>query len=107
MRGTLSFDEEILGLSHKEVGTHTIRSGFSMELYLAKVYPEPIMIMGHWASSAFLWYIHIQISDISKCISNLMTNNHAFYTIPEVEVVYHTPGQPNTDPQRIRLKKRG
>ena len=35
--GTLSFGEEILGFSHKEVGTHSIRSGFSMEIYLAKV----------------------------------------------------------------------
>ena len=43
--GTLYFGEEILGLSHKEVGTHSIWSGFSMELYLAKVYPETIMIM--------------------------------------------------------------
>ena len=35
--GTLSFGEERLGFSHKEVGTHSIRSGFAMELYLAKV----------------------------------------------------------------------
>ena len=75
-----------MGLSHKEVGTHSIRSGFDMELYLAKVYPETIMIMGLWASSAFLWYIRIQVSDIRKGISILMTNNHAFYTIPEIEV---------------------
>ena len=82
--GTLSFGEERLGFSHKEVGTHSIRSGFAMELYLAKVYPETIMIMGHWASSAFLRYIRIQVSDISKGISTLMKNNHAFYTIPEI-----------------------
>ena len=36
--------EERLGFSHKEVGTHSIRSGFTMELYLAKVYPETIMM---------------------------------------------------------------
>ena len=78
-----------------------------MELYLAKVYPETIMIMGHWASSAFLRYIRIQVSDISKGISTLITNNHAFYTIPEIEVVYHTPGQPDTDRQRLRLNKPG
>ena len=64
--GTLSFGEEILGFSHKEVGTHSIRSGFAMELYLSKLYPETIMIMGRWASSAFLWYIRIQVSDLSK-----------------------------------------
>ena len=104
---TLSFGEERLGFSHKEVGTHSIRSGFAMELYLAKVYPETIMIMGRWASSAFLRYICIQVSDTSKGISTLMTNNHAFYTIPEIEVVYHTPGQTDTDPQRLRLNTRG
>ena len=69
-----------------------------MELYLDKVYPETIMIMGRWASSAFLQYIRIQVSDISKGISTLIANNHAFYTIPEIEVVYQTPGQPDTDP---------
>ena len=78
-----------------------------MELYLAKVYPETIMIMGRWASSAFLSYISIQVSDISKGVSILMKNNHAFYTIPEIEVIYHTPVQPNTDPQMLILNKRG
>ena len=94
-----------MGFSHKEVGTHSILSGFAMELCLAKVYPETIMIMGRWASSAFLMYIRIQVSDLSKGISTLMTNNHVFYTIPSIEVVYHTPGQPDTDPQRLRLNK--
>ena len=78
-----------------------------MEIYLAKVYPETIMIMGRWESSAFLRYIHNQVSDISKGISTFTKNNHAFYTIPEIEVVYHTPGQPNTYPQSLRLNKQG
>ena len=76
-----------------------------MELYLAKFYPSTIMIMGRWASSAFLRYIHILVSDLRKSISTLMTNNHDFYTIPEIEVVYHKPEQPTTDPQRLRLNK--
>ena len=33
--GTLSFGKERLVFSQKEVGTHSIRSGFAMELYLA------------------------------------------------------------------------
>ena len=98
MAGTLLFGEERLNFSHKEVGTHYIRSGLAMELYLDKVYPEKIMIMGRWASSAFLRYIRIQVSDLIKGISTLMTNNHAFYTITEIEVIYNTPGKPNTDP---------
>ena len=68
--------------SHKEVITHSIMSGFFMELYLAKVFLETIMIMGRWASIAFLQYIRIQFSDLSKGISTLMTTNNNFYTIP-------------------------
>ena len=55
-----------------------------MELYLAKVYPETIMIMGRWTSSTFLWGIHIQFSDLGKGISTLITTNHVFYTITEI-----------------------
>ena len=105
--GTLYFCEERLGLSHKEVGAHSIWSGFAMELYLSKVYLEAIMLMGQWERSALLWYIHIQVSDLSKGISTLMTNNHAFYTIPGIEVVYHTPVQDNIYPQRLSLNIRG
>ena len=79
--GTLYFGKERLGFSHKELGTHSIWSGFAMELYLAKMYSETIMIMGRWASRAFLWYIRIQFSDLSKVISTLMTTNQAFSTI--------------------------
>ena len=81
---TLSFGEERPGFSHKEVGTHYIRSEFTMELYLDKVYPEIIIIVGHWASSAFLRYIRIRVSDLNKGISDLMTNNHTFYTISKI-----------------------
>ena len=80
--GTLYLGKERLGFSHNEVGTYSIRSGSTMELYLSKVYPETIMIMGRWASSAFLRYIRIEVSDLSKGISTLMKNNHAFYKIP-------------------------
>ena len=52
--GKLSFGKERLGFSHKEVGTHSLQSGFAMEHFLSKVYPETIMIMGRWAISAFL-----------------------------------------------------
>ena len=66
------------------MGTHSIRLWFSMELYLAKVYPETIIIMGQWEGSDLLRYIHIHVSDLSKGISTLMKTNHALYTIPEI-----------------------
>ena len=96
-----------MGFSHKEVDTHSIWSGFAMELYLAKVYSEKIMIMGRWTSSAFLWYIHIQVSELSKGISTFMKNKQAFYKIPETEAVYHTPGHNNIETQRLNLHRRG
>ena len=43
-----------------------------MEIYLAKVHPNKIMIMGRWESNAFLRYIRIQVSDLSKGIITLM-----------------------------------
>ena len=78
-----------------------------MELYLAKVYPETIMIMVQWSSSASMWYIYIQVSDLGKGISPPITNNHAFYTMPGIEVVYHTPRQNDIDPKRLSLNRRG
>ena len=73
---TLSLGKERLIFSHKEVDTHSIWSGFAMELFLTKVYLETIMIMGRWASSNFLRYIRIQVIDSSKGISTLITNNN-------------------------------
>ena len=105
--GTVSFCKDRLGFSHNEVGTHSIRSGFSIELYLAKVYPETFMIMVRWASSAFLWCIHIQFNDLGKGIITLMKNKHDFCTIPEIEVVYHTLVQNDTELQRLNLNRRG
>ena len=99
--GTLSFGEEIIGLCHKEVGTNSLRSGFTMELFLERVYPETIMIIGTWYSNAFLWYIRIQVSDISSGISDLMVSPRAFYTIPGAEVIYYAPGQLGVQSHRL------
>ena len=79
---TFSFGKERLGFSHKDVGTHSLRSGFTIELFLENVYLETIMIIGWWDSKSFLWYICIQVSNLCKGISDLTTNKHALYTIP-------------------------
>ena len=49
-----------------------------MEIFLAVVYPEIIMIIGRWSRNSFLWYIQIKFSEIRKCISDLMTGEKAF-----------------------------
>ena len=49
--GTLYFVEERLGFSHKELVTHSIWSGFAMELYLAKVYPKKSWSWDDWQAA--------------------------------------------------------
>ena len=78
-----------------------------MELYMENFYPGKIMIMGQWVSSVILQYIRIQIRDLSNGISTLITNKQALYKIPEIEVVYHTPGVSDTEPQRLNLNRQG
>ena len=98
---TLSLGEERLGLSHKEVVTHSLQSGFAMKLFLEKLYPETIMIIGIWSSNVFLKYIWIQVSNISKGISDLVVSTSAFYTITRAEVIDYIPGQPGVQYHRL------
>jgi hypothetical protein len=46
-----------LGFKASEMGTHSIRSGAAMAMYLADVPVFTIMLIGHWSSDAFLLYI--------------------------------------------------
>ena len=78
-----------------------------MEIFLAKVYPDTIMVMGRWASNAFLRYIRIQVSGLRKVIITLIAIKQAFYTILEADIVYHTPGQDKTEQHRLNLHRIG
>ncbi len=46
-----------LGFEPEEIGTHSLRSGAAMEMYLAGVPVYTIMLIGRWLSDAFLRYI--------------------------------------------------
>ena len=81
--GTLFFGKESLVFSHKEVDTHSTLSGFSMEIFLKRVYMKNILIIGRWSINAFLWYIRANVRDLSKGISDIMVNTQAFYKTPE------------------------
>ena len=75
--GKLYSGEEHLGFSHKEVGTNSVQSGFTMELFLARVYIETVMIIGRWTRNDFLPYIRIQVINPSEVISDLMVTTQA------------------------------
>ena len=52
------------------------------------------MIIGRWSINAFLRYTRIQVSGLSKVISDLMMSTIAFYKRTKSEVIYYTSDQP-------------
>ena len=63
---------------------------FYMELFLPKVCPKTIMIMGRWARNVVLRYIGIHVRYLRKGISIIMTHKQELYTILEAHIVYPT-----------------
>ena len=103
--GTLSFVQELIRFSHKELVTHSLQSGFSMKIFLSRVYLETILIIGIWSRNYFLWYTYIQAIDPRKDISDLIYGEKTLYTIPKSEVVYYTPVQSRTQSCRINSQR--
>ena len=64
--------EDSLGLKAHQVGTHSIRSGSAMQMYLGKCPVYTIMLIGRWSSNAFLRYICKQIKQFSHNVSKRM-----------------------------------
>jgi hypothetical protein len=54
-----------------------------MAMYLAGVPVFTIMLLGCWASDAFLRYIRKEIQEFSNSVSSMMIQNNRFFTIPE------------------------
>jgi hypothetical protein len=64
------------GYSHTNIGTHSIRSGAAMALYLADEPPHKIMLLGRWSSDAFLLYLRPEVlSSFSKLSTNMLSND--------------------------------
>jgi hypothetical protein len=76
---------DVLGFSHLDVGTHSIRSGGAMAMYLARVPVFTIMLIGRWSSDAFLRYIRRQVLQFSAGVSTCMVSPQAqnFFTLPD------------------------
>jgi hypothetical protein len=49
--------ETQFGIAKHKLGTHLIRSGAAMAMYLGECPAYTIMLIGCWLSDAFLWYI--------------------------------------------------
>ncbi len=68
-----------LGISKQEMGTHSIRSGAAMAMYLGKCQVYTIMLIGWWSSDAFLCYICKQVTQLAimcqrRCCASRITS---------------------------------
>jgi hypothetical protein len=81
-RATKAIGKEELGFSENQIGLLSARSGAAMAMYLAGIPVYIIMLIGRWSSNAFLLYIRKQVQEFSKNISQNMTTNEHFFTIP-------------------------
>ena len=61
-----------------DIGTHSLRSGAAMALFLAKTSVLKIMILGRWSSAAFLRYIRPQVMEWTAGMSTAMLRNPDF-----------------------------
>ena len=82
-RAADSLGPDVLGYTSDKIGLHSARSGAAMAMYLAGVPVFTIMLLGCWASDAFLRYIRKEIQEFSNSVSSMMIQNNRFFTIPE------------------------
>jgi hypothetical protein len=76
--------EDRLGIKKEEVGTHSIRSGAAMAMYLGERPVYTIMLIGRWSSDAFLQYIRKQVMEFSQNIAKKMLTLQNYRHIPKI-----------------------
>ena len=72
-----------VGYLPADIGTHSLRSGAAMALFLANESVHKIMILGRWSSDAFLAYIRPQVMEWTSGMSKAMTQSENFFHAPD------------------------
>jgi hypothetical protein len=80
--GVKAYGEAALCINAHGVGTHSIRSGLAMAMYLGGVPVFAIMIIGRWASNSFMKYIRMQIEEFTFDVSKRMLTMQNFCHTP-------------------------
>ncbi len=73
-----------LGIKKENIGTHLIRSGAAMAMYLGECPVFMIMLIGRWSSNAFLSYIRKQVMEFSQNVAKRMLLCENFRHIPYI-----------------------
>ena len=101
----IAMGEIKLGFKATDIGTHSIRSGAAMAMYLDEVPVYTIMLIGRWSSDAFLLYIRKQVEQFSQNVSTRMIKNMNFSHIPHFKPSV-TPKDPRTRNHRDNFQTR-
>ncbi len=88
--GVKSYGESKLRIGVEEVGTHSIRSGAAMAMYLGGLPVYAIQLIGRWSSDSFMKYLRKQIEEFTLGISTKMLT---------MQVFRHVPSHALTNPQ--------
>ena len=70
--------EDDLHIAKHKIGTHSIRLGAAMAMFLRGCPVFLIMMIGHWSSDAFLRYIRKQVKEFNHNVSRKMPS-HMFH----------------------------
>jgi hypothetical protein len=73
-----------LGITKDEIGTHSIRSGAAMAMYLDECALFTIMLIRRWSSDAFFRYIRKQVLEFSQNVKKKMLTYQNFRHIPDI-----------------------
>ena len=76
---------DALGVKKGDFGTHSIRLGAAMAMYLDEIPIYTIMFIGRWSSNAWLRYIRKQVDQFSHNISKRMNKHMHYRHLPVVE----------------------
>jgi hypothetical protein len=87
--------EDKLGFTKDEIGTHSIRSGAAMAMFLGECPVYTIMMIGRWSSDAFLRYIRKQVEQFSHNVSRRMLSHKFYRHIPD-----YSPHTTHLDPRQ-------
>ena len=77
----IQYGEGRLGFPASRIGTHSLRAGAAMAMFLAGVPAETIQLIGRWRSQTFMRYIRIQVQQMTRGVADVMTTNPDFFTI--------------------------
>ncbi len=77
-----TYGEACLQINIDEIGTHSIRSGAAMAIYLGGAPVFAIQMIGRWSSNSFMKYIRKQIEEFTYGISQQMLTMQDFRHIP-------------------------